>query len=999
MFPTSPLLWRNLARNAKRSSSKAAAISDTPVVVKRVDKEKLPFRKEKLIFKKYLLPDRTPSGVSGVQLNIAKQYFTPRLVGRRTHPYVLGKLLLRIRENDHAAPEPGSKQTVSSGMLCAVDIATAPSADTPGACLRVHFDSRHYLFGNVSEGTQRIMASKRISMAKVENIFMSGLTDWHSNGGLLGFLLTIADVHETVSAAKEDRDKERLAKGLTLKAKAVTKPDQIKLHGGKNLTHLLATARRFVFRKSFPLRPQEIRSDPKQTRLSPEEHDWEDENIRVWYVPVESSESRSKPAPSKKRRIDSICDSDGEGATTRAKGEGKSSPTSTNINTSSQEDIDQQMRLCIVANMFDFSTQLEEGWMIDAFTERSLGDVKKGKTTYIRDGNGDLQIYRGPKDPEVKVLVRKDFKAWSAVDIPSLPPTEPARVSMCYIAKLQRGRGKFNPAKAIELGIEKKSFKLLTAGQSVTGKGGITVTPDMVLLPAPEPNGFAVVELPDASYVDGFLARPEWKNETVMNGIQAMYWIVREPDLLDDERLLSFMREHSTVKHIILSKSTDIGPYLIEGVAAETMRLTTIDDNLFPAVNHASGYPPPILHKDNTRPYEMGQAGERLYLNPKVKSSREQVLPPVPEKVVMERFDADPEILRLVQAAKTKITSPDFIAQMEEATKDIPNPDTEVIPLGTGSAIPSRSRNVSCTLVRVPGIGSYLFDCGENSLGQLRRLYGFDGADEVVRDLRAIWISHSHADHHLGTVSVIRRFSELVPTSSSPEQQQLAVIAHPIYQQFLTEYSSVEEIGLSTHIHQISDPPSSATLARFGISTLSVCQVDHCPDARAVALTLTSGLKIAYSGDCRPSATFASPAVGGGAHLLIHEATLDDELASDAVSKKHCTTSEALAVARAMRARNVLLTHFSQRYPKMPILGSDEEAGRDVRGGDDDMPVVFAFDFMRVRLGEFRRAREFLPALRRLYDDVKGEKEEEEKGSGGVEGVEAVVLEEKRADA
>lgn len=54
------------------------------------------------------------------------------------------------------------------------------------------------------------------------------------------------------------------------------------------------------------------------------------------------------------------------------------------------------------------------------------------------------------------------------------------------------------------------------------------------------------------------------------------------------------------------------------------------------------------------------------------------------------------------------------------------------------------------------------------------------------------------------------------------------------------------------------------------------------------------------------------------ATLLVHEATFDDSMSDDAVKKKHCTVREALDVARQMRARDVVLTHFSQRYPKLP---------------------------------------------------------------------------------
>jgi ribonuclease Z len=57
---------------------------------------------------------------------------------------------------------------------------------------------------------------------------------------------------------------------------------------------------------------------------------------------------------------------------------------------------------------------------------------------------------------------------------------------------------------------------------------------------------------------------------------------------------------------------------------------------------------------------------------------------------------------------------------------------------------------VSATLVRIPGHGSVLLDCGEGTWGALARMYGTVGAQDVLRDLRCVSISHAHGDHQLG---------------------------------------------------------------------------------------------------------------------------------------------------------------------------------------------------------------------------------------------------------
>jgi len=133
-----------------------------------------------------------------------------------------------------------------------------------------------------------------------------------------------------------------------------------------------------------------------------------------------------------------------------------------------------------------------------------------------------------------------------------------------------------------------------------------------------------------------------------------------------------------------------------------------------------------------------------------------------------------------------------------------------------------------------------------------------------------------------------------------------------------------------------------------GLSTLSVCWVPHCHGARGVALTFPDGFKLSYSGDARPSRKLVE--IGMNSTVLLHEATFDDELQGDAKAKRHSTTSEALGVGLAMKAKRVVLTHFSQRYSKIPVMSDLENkriiledtdpSNQDPAAGTDDGPVA-----------------------------------------------------------
>jgi len=76
---------------------------------------------------------------------------------------------------------------------------------------------------------------------------------------------------------------------------------------------------------------------------------------------------------------------------------------------------------------------------------------------------------------------------------------------------------------------------------------------------------------------------------------------------------------------------------------------------------------------------------------------------------------------------------------------------------------------------------------------------------------------------------------------------------------------------------------------------------------------------------------------------LIHEATLEDELVEEAKSKLHSTTSQAIEVGQRMGAKFTLLTHFSQRYAKLPRLNASFTKD-----------VGIAFDNMQVRMNSLK---------------------------------------------
>ncbi|KAI5864544.1 beta-lactamase-like protein [Durotheca rogersii] len=830
-----------------------------------------------------------------------------------------------------------------------VQIVTTPTADTHGTCLLLHFDNKRYIFGNICEGTQRTLMQRKIGFTKVEDIFVAGPVNWRNAGGLLGTVLCVAD---SLAAAKESA---RLSTKRSKRKKIDEIQSKLRVHGGKNISHLLATARRFIFRKGLPLIPHEVHKDPRPTEPA-SKPDWQDSNINVWYIPLQpASDTHARP---QKRTHDEFVEA----------AEPSTSP--------SDDEDSRRLVETVVTQMFDSS------WKMDALIETTLHQAKLPAKLFFRDDNGHIQVYTGPlpgsgrEVPDIPVLVHQP---WPGTMVASLPRTSPSYQSMCYIVKSYDRRGRFNPQVATEHGVDRCDFKLLTNGQSVVGKDGVVVTPAMVLGETVSGSGFAIVDLPDTSYVDSLVNRAEWSDETIMKGIEAIFWNLGH-EVESDPRLQYFMKTRSSIKHIVCS--ADICPNMIalESVATQSYKLRCIDPDRFriPVFSNELSLSNTPINKASDI-YEAGRAGKTIQFAPQFLYLDDKIVP-FPDIRKLAEAGRKLEVLELAAQARARVSDPEFLAKIEKVESDIPHRDAEVISLGTGSAQPSKYRSVSATLVCVPGCGNYLFDCGENTLGQLRRVFG-DGLPEVLRNLKGIWISHLHADHHLGTATVIKAWHE--ETSQSNPSAKLLVASHRHMIDWLREYADIENYGFDRLVKTAfssSFPGTRICAPRvlteeerelFGLVRIDACFVSHCFGSLATVFTFPSGLKVSYSGDCRPSPDFVQ--IGKGTTLLIHESTFDDELQGDAIAKKHSTMSEAIDVGRRMGARRILLTHFSQRYQKVPIMKESMEIPVDSEGDEKaelDTVVLLAFDYMRVKLGDFRKAQAFLPAIQKLFEDI-----------------------------
>ena len=159
-----------------------------------------------------------------------------------------------------------------------------------------------------------------------------------------------------------------------------------------------------------------------------------------------------------------------------------------------------------------------------------------------------------------------------------------------------------------------------------------------------------------------------------------------------------------------------------------------------------------------------------------------QFLSPAAESVVMELTEEEKEIKQ----------------QIEDSLQNAPKTGIpgKVVFLGTGSAVPSKYRNVSSTLLQLNKEESVLLDCGEGTLNQLLRLYPTSIAS-VLQQVKAVVISHSHADHHLGLplllLAIVRQGREEVGEEGKKRKManRVVVIGPPRVKVFLDMFATL----------------------------------------------------------------------------------------------------------------------------------------------------------------------------------------------------------------
>jgi ribonuclease Z len=273
--------------------------------------------------------------------------------------------------------------------------------------------------------------------------------------------------------------------------------------------------------------------------------------------------------------------------------------------------------------------------------------------------------------------------------------------------------------------------------------------------------------------------------------------------------------------------------------------------------------------------------------------------------------------------------------------------------LGTAGSVPTQTRSLPAVLVKRQN-EQLIFDCGEGVQRQMvKAKVGFHKETKIL-------ISHMHGDHVLGLPGLLQTMALM------DRQKKLEIYGPEGIKQFLECVRETLQFGLTfpLEIHEIYDKGAvcdekdyviEAAKANHVIPSLAYAFVEkprpgkfYPEKARALDVPEgelwsklqhgdtvklpngqvispadvigppRKGRKIVYTGDTRPFKGFAKFAAD--ADLIVHEATFDDTLGEKAELDGHSTPSQAGQQAKKAKAKKLVLTHISARYPDASLL-------------------------------------------------------------------------------
>ncbi|XP_047363489.1 uncharacterized protein LOC124954496 [Vespa velutina] len=528
---------------------------------------------------------------------------------------------------------------------------------------------------------------------------------------------------------------------------------------------------------------------------------------------------------------------------------------------------------------------------------------------------------------------------------------------LSYICKLNDKIGSLCLDKCLAKGLKPGPILgLLKNGKDVTLDDGTVVKHEEVCLPKQKGPVFLVVECPSEEYVESFVNQTAFeKYQEQSSNDDKPYCIIHftPQKIMDNTKYKEWMNKFdSNTYHLVINENnTCLGS---QAVFKQQYMLNVLHPKIFPYLQ-SNCFQNKLnvecqdanTEKENTPGIYYAKSLQTIELRPTQKFDSNSKISIDKKAYINELNEINdfPKILAELHSNIDKQTK--TMLAVEEYPK--------FVMLGTGSSIPSKVRNTSAILVRTDEDTSILLDCSEGTLSQMGRVYGITKLNDILASIKAVYISHMHADHHLGLIGVLLAKAKvtkdptflLIPDTLGSWLNYCYEYYKPI-KDYITLISNHDLLDFKPNTIEISSLKKNLS-NKLNVMEINTTIVRHCNLSYGISLVFKNNKKVVYSGDTMPCNSLIQ--LGMNCDLLIHEATLQDELSKEAIFKKHSTMSEAIQMGERMKSHFTLLTHFSQRHTKLPIIPENTNL--------DLSKVGIAYDYMHFNFSQLK----FLPLL------------------------------------
>lgn len=426
---------------------------------------------------------------------------------------------------------------------------------------------------------------------------------------------------------------------------------------------------------------------------------------------------------------------------------------------------------------------LAEADEVSDWTEHEKeGNIDEFKSENIIKDNTDYFGYENNRD-KMKSSSPTRTRTHYKTEVEEAMNLEINNMVMAYICKLKERPGTLDFGKCVEKGVQPGPLLgRLKNGYDVKLLNGTIVLSNDVRGPASPGSVFLFVDIPDESYLSALTSseafKPYQKSAEKEDDLALIVVHFCDEAMMENSIYKDWMDEFSpSTHHWFVNERNEFTGYFASHRIQR--QLNELDENVFPMlmephpcfranikseIDKAEEHPAKkfkidcqISEKDETTVDKFKDFPELgilslFHIRPLKRYERNLEHCSNPERLAEETSTA-PGLSELIESFKFEAQKLIAIRSKVERATEFP----KIITLGTGSCIPNKTRNVSANLVHISPSSGVLLDCGEGTLGQIVRFYGRDGANEVLKNLKMIYISHLHADHHLGLIDILNQ--------------------------------------------------------------------------------------------------------------------------------------------------------------------------------------------------------------------------------------------------